>query len=218
VHGPAAEQRWSFLCKAVYGVRNEPTNTQGNTVTAILDATWQWVQEYHLLRARDCAGRTILHMAMFYGSVDVVKVLVERGASVYDCLGEPMSVSWGKWDISGLGSLSFARVLLWLSVHERWALYFPDLAERPDEGMRAIVRFLEEFQWPEKVPNEDSRCSKEIGKRIGSRTNSTNSKKWQLLAQMILPMVDSELNRLAWMEERNNVLQLSAESSEDTAA
>lgn len=155
VRGPPAERRWSFLCEGLILARTEPGG-QGR-VAVLLEETWEWVVEWDLLKVRDFGGRTILHMAVYYGLVEVVKMLVERGGSVYDQIGEPMKdITWERTDLSGLNCLGFARVLRLLSPDEREALYDPNSAAMPDEDMDEVVRYLEGFEWPVTVTDEET--------------------------------------------------------------
>ncbi|KAK1831488.1 hypothetical protein QBC39DRAFT_371881 [Podospora conica] len=155
VRGPPEQRRWSFLCEGLILARTQP-GAHG-TVAALLEETWEWVTEWDLLRVRDFGGRTILHMAVYYGLAEVVKVLVERGASVYDRLGEPMEdVSWETTDLSGLNSWVFARTLRRLSPEERESLYDPNSVAMPDEDMDEVLRYLQGFQWPVTETGEET--------------------------------------------------------------
>lgn len=148
VRGPPGRRCWSFLCEGLILAQMEPGG-QGR-VAVLLEETWEWVVEWDLLRVRDFGGRTILQMAIYLGLVEVVKMLVERGASVYDRLGKPMEdVLWDATDFSRLDCRGLARALRRLSPDERQALYDPKTVPMPDEDMmEEVVRYLEEFEWP----------------------------------------------------------------------
>lgn len=155
VRGPPGGRWWSFLCEGLFLARIEPEG-QGK-VAVLLEETWKWVEEWDLLRVRDFGGRTILHMAVYYGLVDVVKMLVERGASVHDQTGEPMQdMTWEAADLSGLDCWGLAQVMRRLSPEEREELYDPDPVTIPDEDMEEVVRYLEGFEWPVTVIDEQT--------------------------------------------------------------
>ncbi|KAH7127829.1 ankyrin repeat-containing domain protein [Dactylonectria estremocensis] len=141
--GPAADRRWSFLCEALFYAR-KAAHTHPHTFAALLDAVWQWVDEYDLLRVRDFGGRTALQFAIYYGLAGPARILVERGASVHDRLGAPMDVSWETTDFEGLTCLQFARAVRGFSPKEREQLYDPDSFEISDESIDAVIAFLEE--------------------------------------------------------------------------
>lgn len=148
VRGPPGERWWSFLCEGLVAARMEPDGGPGR-VAVLLEETWEWVVEWDLLRARDVGGRTILHLAVYLGWVEVVKLLVERGASVYDMIGKPMEhVPWERTDLAGLNCLGFSRVLRLLSPEQHQGLYDPRTGPIPDEDKEEVVRYMEGLKWP----------------------------------------------------------------------
>lgn len=148
VRGPPGQRWWSYLCEGLVAARIEPEGGQGR-VAVLLEETWEWVVEWDLLRVRDVGGRTILHLAVYLGLVEVVKLLVERGASVYDMIGKPMEdVPWERTDLAGLNCLGFARVLRLLSPEQHQGLYDPRTGPIPDEDKEEVVRYMEGLEWP----------------------------------------------------------------------